>query len=272
MSDVSEARFQALPSALRRQSTRMDLNGVPALLVTPEHTTAPPPLLVWMHGRTAYKELDPGRYLRLMRQGIAVCAVDLPGHGQRTDLATQSPAHVPAVVAQMLEELDDAVAAATEQLHADPARVAIGGMSAGGMVTLARLCRPHTFAAAAVEATSGSWQDLPMARTLDDATWRVMEALEPATHLDGWTPTPLLAIHCRADAWIPFPSQWRFLDAIERRHPHPPIQRVAYDSTGADGEHAGFGHHAADAKQTQVDFLTRTLLNDHEPDHGALRA
>jgi len=34
-----------------------------------------------MHGRTANKELDPGRYLRLIRAGIAVCAIDLPGHG-----------------------------------------------------------------------------------------------------------------------------------------------------------------------------------------------
>ena len=270
MSARGDDRFRALPTALQRQSTIADLNGVPALLVTPEAAPSPPPLLIWIHGRTAYKELDPGRYLRMMRHGIAVCAVDLPGHGQRAQPALQGPDQVPAVVAQMLAELDEVVQQAMNRLHADSTRVALGGMSAGGMVALSRLCQPHQFAAATVEATSGSWQDLPMSRTLNDATWTLMESLEPATHLHGWTPTPLLAIHCRADQWIPFPSQWRFLDALERACPRPPVQRVAYDSTGAEGEHAGFGKHAADAKQRQVDFLMRTLCDDHVPDTGAI--
>lgn len=253
--------FASLPIALQRQGRLDDIDGVPVLLVPPEHSDGPPPLLLWMHGRTAWKELDPGRYLRLMRRGIAVCAMDLPGHGARFDPDLQEPSRVPEVVEHAMLEIDGVLAEATERLGADPKRLAIGGMSAGGMATLARLCQPHSLAAAAVEATSGSWQDLPMARTIDRDQFARIERLEPVSHLDGWQPIPLLATHCRADQWIPFASQWRFLNDLERHCPRPPVHRVAYDSTGAQGEHAGFGRHAADAKEQHCRFLSRVPLD-----------
>ena len=57
------SRFEQLPSALRQRgrTTMLGPSGVPALLVTPEtggERSAPPPLVIWMHGRTAFKELD----------------------------------------------------------------------------------------------------------------------------------------------------------------------------------------------------------------------
>jgi hypothetical protein len=92
--------FGQLPSSLAAMSRTVRLAGghVPALLVHPhlDATTGraarPAPILVWMHGRTVTKELDPGRYLRLARAGIASCALDLPGHGERFDAALQDPA------------------------------------------------------------------------------------------------------------------------------------------------------------------------------------
>ena len=77
-----------LPSSLQAISETRRLGAdVPSLVVRPE--SAPLgggdriPFLLWMHGRTATKELDPGRYLRLARAGIGACAIDLPGHGER---------------------------------------------------------------------------------------------------------------------------------------------------------------------------------------------
>ena len=78
----------SLPSSLRAISEHVRLGpDVPCLVVRPEpgaEPAGPTPFLIWMHGRTANKELDPGRYLRLARAGIGSCAVDLPGHGFRT--------------------------------------------------------------------------------------------------------------------------------------------------------------------------------------------
>ena len=114
-------------SALERTSRTLRLgNDVPVMLVVPEENEAPTPLLIWMHGRTADKELDPGRYLRLMRRGIASCSIDLPGHGERFDDLSHEPAAVLAIVEQMAEELDDVVEDLRQLGEFDPDRIAIG--------------------------------------------------------------------------------------------------------------------------------------------------
>jgi len=75
-------RFSRLPSSLASRAKSVRFGDVPALLAHPDWET-PAPVVLWMHGRTVSKELDPGRYLRWVRAGIAACAVDLPGHGER---------------------------------------------------------------------------------------------------------------------------------------------------------------------------------------------
>ena len=93
--------FDQLPSSVLALARRVRLPGnVPALLVHPHldrtsgTVTRPAPVLVWMHGRTVAKELDPGRYLRLARAGIASCALDLPGHGERAEMGTADESEV----------------------------------------------------------------------------------------------------------------------------------------------------------------------------------
>jgi len=132
-------------------------------------------------------------------------------------------------------------------------------MSAGGMASLARLCEPHSYAAAAVEAASGSWADLPLAAHADSEHRALLAAADPIRRLAGWQPIPLLAVHARHDQWVPMAPQWEFLDELERQSDPSLIERVLYDHTGAPGEHAGFGTHAADAKAAQVSFLKRRL-------------
>jgi pimeloyl-ACP methyl ester carboxylesterase len=250
-----------LPSAIRRQGERTQFGDVPVLLIRPEVVVREPsPLLIWIHGRTACKELDSGRYLRLMRRGFGVCAIDLPGHGDRPDLALQDPDRVLEVVMQVAGELDAVAEAAATRLGADRDRVAIGGMSAGGMACAARLCQPHRFAAVVFEATSGDWSFLPDERGCVGRQRDLLDAFNPIEHLEKWRPLPSLAIHSRLDQWIPFASQWRFLDAIEACGPDSLIERVAYDHTGAPGEHAGFGSRSADAKEQFCRFLEQRLL------------
>ena len=80
-----------LARALDERTKRETLAGdVPALIAHPDWET-PSPLVFWMHGRTSRKEIDSGRYLRLIRAGIAVCAIDLPGHGDRYEQRLQEP-------------------------------------------------------------------------------------------------------------------------------------------------------------------------------------
>ena len=258
--------FDQLPQSVLALARHERLAGgrVPALLVHPHWDRAagralrPAPVLVWMHGRTVAKELDPGRYLRLARAGIASCALDLPGHGERLDRTLQEPERTLEVVAQMADELDAVVADLDASGDHDGCRRALGGMSAGGMAALVRLTRPHRFDAAAVECTSGSWRWLRHRAMFDPVR---VAAMDPFEHLGGWRPIPLLALHNAGDEWIAVDSQREFVDAVRARTPDPgTVLLHVYGPTGAPNEHAGFGRMASDAKERMTAFLAANLL------------
>ncbi|MCH2137069.1 MAG: alpha/beta fold hydrolase [Phycisphaerales bacterium] len=264
MSQAASDAFDALPQSLRRQARVERLGPVPALLIPPERppSDTPAPMLLWMHGRTARKELDPGRYLRLMRSGIALCAVDLPGHGDRLDPQAQTPERVLDIVLQMRDEIDAVTKAAAKSLGADERRLAIGGMSAGGMAAIARLCDPHPFQAALLLATTGDFTSLAAIAHMSPEARRRVEEADPMKRLHGWRDIPVLAVHARQDAWIPFKGQQGFVQALQSRSNGPTITLKALDETGAPFEHVGFGRYAADVKEMERTFLVDTLCPD----------
>jgi alpha-beta hydrolase superfamily lysophospholipase len=261
-----------LPTSLRPSCRweRLGRHRVPALIVHPdlgaeqaEGEARPRPALLWMHGRTVSKELDPGRYQRLLRYGIAVCALDLPGHGERFEAPRQAADATLGVVEQMAEEIDEIVAALAGRGDFDVARLALGGMSAGGMATMVRLCRPHSFLCAAVEATSGSWR-WQSHREMYVADQ--VERLNPIDHLDQWRDIPFLALHARHDEWVNIEGQREFIEALRRRSSHPDrIELVEFDRTGAPHEHAGFGRMGSVAKDVQAQFIARWLAGLEQP-------
>ena len=238
---------------------------IPTMLIHPDWQEsddgAMSPIMLWMHGRTVDKELDPGRYLRWMRAGIATCAIDLPGHGERIDAALQQPDRTFDVVMQMLSEIDEIVATLRERyVSFNSSQIGIGGMSAGGMTTLARLTQQHEFTCAAVEGTTGSWshqfkRDMFKHRDINE-----VHALNPIEHLGRWQEIPLQAIHTKADEWVKYTGQLEFIEALRKRYANPElIEFVTYESTGAPYEHAGFGKKATDAKTRQTKFLAEAF-------------
>lgn len=267
-----DPRFARLPADLARRTrwVRLGRSGVPALLAHPDWET-PAPFVIWLHGRTVNKELDPGRYLRWVRAGIGAVAIDLPGHGERLDPAYHSPAKTLDMLTQVVGEIDevlDALAAPEYGEVFDQERPAIGGMSAGGMATLRRLCDPHPFVCAAVEGTTGDLGALyagsperPWPVTHDPAR---VAAVDPARHLDGFRPIPLLALHATGDQMVPIAGMQGFLEALRERYRHQGadpamIELRTFTDTGAPQEHAGFGRYGNDAKNAQVEFLVRHL-------------
>lgn len=223
-----------------------------------------------MHGRTVHKELDPGRYLRWMRAGIAACAIDLPGHGERLEAGRTEPTASPGVIAEALSEIDGVIES-LDGVVFDKDRMGIGGMSLGGMIALRRLCDPHRFKAAAVEGTTGDLSRLYSARDFgtdgpapiphDDA---VVEPVDAARHLTGFKPIPLLALHSETDRTVPWAVQAGFLAMVRERYQSagadPSLIEVkTWPETGAPYEHAGFGRFSNDAKNAQTEFFRRTL-------------
>lgn len=258
-------RFTHMPSALRANARwqRLGPSEIPALLVHPQWDSGRrAPIVLWMHGRTVNKELDPGRYLRWMRAGMGACAVDLPGHGERFDPEMQSARRAYDVVRQMIDEIDSIVEAIGEMKVFDITRIGVGGMSAGGMAALARLCRPHSFRCASVEGTTGSWSHQAEREMFQNHAAEEIAALNPIEHLQAWQPIPLQAIHARLDEWVPLAGQEAFIDALRARYDDSSmIEFIVYDRTGAPNEHQGFGKLSADAKDRQRDFLARWLTH-----------
>lgn len=265
-------RFTRFPAALAQQARTTRIDAIPTLLAHPDWTT-PAPVMVWMHGRTANKELDPGRYLRWLRAGIATCAIDLPGHGERFDASLQENTGTMRVLEQMRGEIDRVVEHLRSLDVFDLTRSGIGGMSAGGMVALRRLCDPHPFRAAAVEGTTGWLGGLyfphesgaaagPRATVVQDR--EAVRRLDPWEHLETFEPLPLLALNSEADTIVPYEGMRRFLHALREhyraRQAGPGlIEAVTWKKTGAPEEHSGFGMVSNDAKNLQTAFLVRHL-------------
>jgi dienelactone hydrolase len=266
-----DPRFAQLPRSLAERTVSDTLgDGVPALIATPPGD-GPVPFVLWMHGRTVSKELDPGRYLRWIRAGIGAVAVDLPGHGARFVPGAHDPERTPAVVEQMVGEIDGVLLSLRERHpRLDLTRAAIGGMSAGGMATLRRLCDPHPFVAAAIEGTTGDLTGLYFPHTAHGKDWPVshdrasVERIDTARHLAGFRPIPLLALHNEGDALVPVGVQRAFLDRLRDHYraegADPDLVRLhTFAETGAPQEHAGFGRFGNEAKNLQVEFLTGVL-------------
>lgn len=259
---VPEGRFAQLPSSLAKQARTVRFGDVPALLAHPDWET-PVPTVLWMHGRTVHKELDPGRYLRWLRAGIATCAIDLPGHGERFDRDMHSPENTLRVVRQAVGEVDgvvDALQDAEFDGVFDAQRLAIGGMSAGGMVTLRRLGDAHPFVCAAVESTAGDFSKMP--RYSERYGEDLINEFDPIRHLESWRTVPLLGLHSEKDEWVPVEAIRSLFDALGPRYEEAGVELTlrTWPETGAPYEHAGFGKVAAEAKDAQLDFFRRHLL------------
>ncbi|MCA9294087.1 MAG: prolyl oligopeptidase family serine peptidase [Phycisphaerales bacterium] len=279
-------RFAELPRALQAtvRVERLAANrtpykdgGIPALLAHPDDgwlepgaTPRPAPTVLWMHGRTVRKEIDPGRYLRWKKLGIATCAIDMPAHGERANNQQNTSVYSLPMAEQAAHEVDlvvDALADPHFKGAFDLNRLAIGGMSLGGMATLIRLCNivggGHNFRCAILEATTGDLDSVGARAKYSD---EMVERLSPINHLDMWTlPIPILAVHSKLDEWVPIAGQRRFFEALRTRYAELSadpgmLQLHEWPSTGAEAEHMGFGRRTNDTKNMENEFLQRWLF------------
>lgn len=270
-------RFAQFPSELaaKVRTMRLGASSIPTLLAHPDWST-PAPIMLWLHGRTVSKELDPGRYLRWLRAGIATCAIDLPGHGERFDESMQHPERTLDILLQAVAEIDQVVTAlASPHFRSafDLSRMGIGGMSAGGMTTLRRLCDPHRFTCAAVEGATGWLEGLyapersgmPVrSSTLHRHPDEKILALDPTRRLASFKPIPLLVLHSEQDQVVPWAGMRVFVSNLRDQYAQsgasPSLIEVkTWPVTGAPQEHSGFGRVSAEAKTVQTDFLAHHL-------------
>ena len=251
-----------LPSYLLNNSFSIVINKIPVLIGIPESKFSVKdkfPWILWMHGRTANKEIDPGRYLRLLRNGIGFCAVDLPGHGERSNSLKDDPSATLDIIKQMSSEIDYVFEWVVENTKLDSNRSAVGGMSAGGMAAIDRLVKPHSFKATALEATTGNWEAQSLRPMFSKIPKDVIKSNSPIHNLENWTPLSIIAVHSIKDEWIDYAGQKKFIDKLKEINLNKEIKFISYDKTGAPYEHIGFGKRSAESKDNQVNFLLNCL-------------
>ncbi len=91
--------------------------------------------------------------------------------------------------------------------------------------------------------------------------WEQAQRLDPFHQLDGWREIPVQVLHARFDEWMPVEGQREFIGALRGRYTDSSlVEFIEYERTGAAHEHVGFGSMAADAKNRQVAFFRRWLL------------
>ena len=264
-----DPRFTQLPQSLVKVSKSLTLgDGVPALAAHPDWETKVP-AVIWMHGRTVNKELDPGRYQRWVRAGIGAIALDLPGHGERYEVEYMSPSKTLDLIDQGCTEIDEVLTSIEALGVFDMDRLVLGGMSAGGMVTLCRLCSAHPFIGACVEGTTGNLHDLYFPSPgFAGRPWPVehdpadVGRVDPMQQLDGFRPVPLLALHNEGDEMVPIDGQRLFIEQLKAHYQSQGVDPDlivlnTFVDTGAPSEHAGFGKFANDAKNMQLAFLKK---------------
>ncbi len=283
MAAPMDDRMVGFPTALRRvtrferlaaSTTPFSDGGPPALLAHPdpalasgEGAIAPAPVALWLHGRTVTKELDPGRYLRWTKLGIATCALDLPDHGERGAGVDFERVSTLAMAAQIAEELPRVIEdLAHERFRGafDTSRIALGGMSAGGMCALAAMTAdapPASVRCVVCEAATGDFAALPR-RGPDDED--LAARLDPLTRTERWPRgVPLLAVHSTHDEMVPVAGMRRFVarlrEVLAARGEDPDLATLReWPETGAPREHVGFGRVTNDVKN-----LENTLLVEH---------
>lgn len=276
--DDLERLPKSLQAHARLRSFESTSGSIPTLLIHPtadwwdahpsnDSALTPAPTVLWFHGRTVNKMLDPGRYLRWKRMGIATCAIDLPGHGERFDSSLQSPTSTLKVAEQQATEIHQII----DHLRSpefrgafDTQRLAIGGMSAGGMVTLIHLTsdQPTHVRCAIIEASAG---DFSVMEGHDFFVPERVQRLNPIDHIDRLGNVPIFAVHSKVDTWVPIDGMTRFIDAAREHHASnersPDLASIhIWDETGAPYEHMGFGSKTNDTKNMENAFLERYLL------------
>ena len=136
------------------------------------------PTLLWLHGFTQTHR-SAWRFRSILADQVDLMTLDLPGHGDSSDLGGD------------LESVADTVAAALD------APVALGGYSFGGRVALHLVLRRPDLVTRLVLLGATRGIEDPLARAQrrrdDDSRARHLEAIGTERFLDEWLSQPLLA-------------------------------------------------------------------------------
>ncbi len=196
------------------------LGPAPALLVQAAGGRRPLPTVLWFHGFTVDALNELPKLERLAAAGLLAVGIDAAGHGRRRladfEQHFAGPREVTdqrffALVAQTVGEVPAILDALCAEGLADPTRLAVAGVSMGGLVTYGAVVADRRLRAAVALLGSPVWP------------------LPGSPHLvpERFFPTALLSITAGNDESVPPVGARRFHEALEPRYVDAP-ERLRY--------------------------------------------
>ena len=211
-------------------SERIDIEGIPAIVLKPEIRLDRYPTLVFYHGWSSKKEYQVFRGSIIASLGYQVIIPDAIHHGGRGELdyaASENSGFFWRVVLNNLDEWSKIKAYAVEKLRADPERLAVAGHSMGGFTSAGIFAENTDIRTCVILNGSFNWLDSneEFKRRLNVHMTKEFQELEqqvkdrnPAGNMDKLLDRPILILHGEADSMVEIQPQRDFYEKLRGLH------------------------------------------------------
>ncbi|HET6386574.1 MAG TPA: alpha/beta fold hydrolase [Armatimonadota bacterium] len=227
----------------------------------------PRPLILCVHGLGGSKDHFLPFAMSLAARGFVVALVDAVNHGER-----RHPDFENVVESRFLpffhecvmgtaDEIPELLNALQSRPGIAPGSAGMTGFSMGGYITFRACCIESRLAAAAPCGASGDWSvdSLVPGAFVNPVLRQMVEAVNPAAHVDRFPPRALLIQNGVLDDTVPITQARRFLERGRPAYASCP-DRLRWI------EYPDLGHQFAPAMQDQVErWMVRWLSADGGP-------
>lgn len=207
------------------RESRIDIDGIPAILMRPRSFKGKLPTVILYHGWSSSKEYQRIRGFIFASLGFQVLLPDAINHGERDPFKVYDLDHARKnfwkTIGKNIEESDSLIRALLEEYDGDQDRIGLVGNSMGGFSASGVFVKHESLKSLVVFNGSCNWAESNMlfSRTLfkDDG----MDVLDIGEGLDPYDPSknlkklanrPILLLHGTTDSLVPIDGQDSFYD------------------------------------------------------------
>ncbi|MFA5528863.1 MAG: prolyl oligopeptidase family serine peptidase [Peptostreptococcales bacterium] len=205
---------------------KMNIGGIPTLLLRPKDAKEPMPTLLFYHGWSSNKESQRMRGFIYAAVGYQVFLPDAIYHGERNpiDYIPENGQYFWEAILKNMEESKLLTERIIQEFHGDPHKLFIGGSSMGGFTAAGVFTHNPQIKALVVFNGSCAWRksnvllmkdnDLEL-KTKEKKTLERALELDPMNHLEKLKDRDILMIHGDADSSVSIESQRLFFRKMQ---------------------------------------------------------
>ena len=194
-----------------------------------EHQDVKRPLMLFVHGFESTKERNVQYGYMLAEKGFRVLLPEAIYHGERHEKQNMNTKFWEIVI-RTIGELPAIKDAYVEKGLVDESRIAVGGTSMGGIVTLGAMAKYDwisfgvsmmgtpayvDFAKYQLRLLEQAYGEFPMSQEQIEAQLAALRQYDVTEQLDSWKPRPLFFWHGKADTTVPYQASIDFYSRLK---------------------------------------------------------